>query len=726
MAKDVSIAFIAKDNLTNSINSMRNSTRNLTKDISEYKKIQNDVFNRKIEVKYDLTKAKEELKALTKAIKDNVEGSEQDWKKQQKKIQELENEYKNLNKAAKEASNAERRLSEDISKTKNTANIQGSGGGLSKLGSVKDFMAGIAGSDLIKMVSQELVNYGSFQATRTYGQGAGETIANVGGGAIQGAMAGALLGNVIPVIGPAIGAAIGGAIGAGTGALKDKAAKQEKIDDLFREDVKGLFNMTKEKSKSELDEGIKSATKREKDLISFSTLFGGDDIAKKFMGNAQKFASETPFETEDLVNVAKKLSAYGYKPDEIVDKNGNGIMKTVGNAGSALGMSNEDMSWVATSMGRMRSSDKATLEYLNPLIERGIPAVEYLAKASGKDIKQIYEMLSKGQIGGKQAVQVITDYMNKDYDGNMDKQSKTTAGLMSNIEDQQAIYNMKKGEGYNEERKKGLEGQIKFHEANSKNIEKANEALGVFQARLDNLKDEKINLAIKNAMESKEFNEADEAKKGMIIQKARVDGMLEFRKTDEFKLQQQADLALVDGIRTDASLLTGYYEAGVAFGNELSKGLEDETSKKVRSIVDGISSFFVNPFTRHRELPYEYGPTGPISQSVSVANLVKKDEPKTEGYKGVLNGYGNGPSLLPSPFKFKAVGTDRVPYDNYPALLHEGEKVLTKAQVNTVPVGGITINMNNTVREEADIDKIVSALTIELTKHQAGYGGEYK
>lgn len=51
----------------------------------------------------------------------------------------------------------------------------------------------------------------------------------------------------------------------------------------------------------------------------------------------------------------------------------------VGDAGAAMGLSTGDIGTVATYLGRMQSSDKATLEYLNPLNERDFSVFQWIA-----------------------------------------------------------------------------------------------------------------------------------------------------------------------------------------------------------------------------------------------------------------------------------------------------------------------------------------------------------
>ncbi|GEM_PF-6640423 len=67
----------------------------------------------------------------------------------------------------------------------------------------------------------------------------------------------------------------------------------------------------------------------------------------------------------------------------------------------------------------------------------------------------------------------------------------------------------------------------------------------------------------------------------------------------------------------------------------------------------------------------------------------------------------------------KAFGLNYIPYDNFPAILHEGERVLTASEAraadNMVP--SVIISGNSfTVREEADIDKIARQLVRQISK----------
>lgn len=131
---------------------------------------------------------------------------------------------------------------------------------------------------------------------------------------------------------------------------------------------------------SSLTTGSTLAAQRETDKISFSTLFGGEGIADTYLKNLVEMANNTPFLYDGLTGMSKTLAAYGYEADSILP-----VLQTIGDAGAALGQSASDMTAVAAAIGRMKSSSKTTLEYLNILNDRGIGAVGILAGAYGVD-----------------------------------------------------------------------------------------------------------------------------------------------------------------------------------------------------------------------------------------------------------------------------------------------------------------------------------------------------
>ena len=644
MSKDVSVAFKASDNLTKQVQDMRKGVNSLMRDVSSYRKVQDEAFNKKVEVKFEIEQAKRELKELGKAVKDNVSGSEQAFKDKQKSIELLSEEYRRLTKVAKEASKAENKLQEDISRTSNrNASRGGSQSVLETIGKI-----GIG-----NMVGESVQNLFTQSITSQFGQDVGGTVNSIFGGAVSGATYGAAAG--LP--GMAVGAVLGG-ISGGINAVSDY---NEKRDDMFREDVKNLYSNAKESTQTTLDSGIQRAGKWEQNKISFGTLLKGDENADRFLEDVRQFGAVTPFESEDLLETSKKLLTYGYGQNDILP-----LMTKIGDAGSALGMSTEDMNWVATSIGRMRSTDKTTLEYLNPLMERGIPAMDYLAKSLGKSKKAVYEMVSDGLIPGAKAAEIIANSMGEQYFGNMEKQSHTYEGLVSTLSDAQAELERAMGEGYNEERKKGLEQEIEtLNGPLAEQMKEANRLIGTFKADLENQHQQSLLDAVNDVMNNpenarnQEYMAAqaagDGATMGRLLEEAKVEAEIAYRGTEGYQLQQQADLLLVQNIQNDATINSSYYDYGRKMANQFSLGYQSGWFQRMSGIV----------------------------------------APSNGG--GLVGG-----SLEQAGVKGYATGLDRVPYNNMPALLHEGERVLTKVEADKQDKGAsVTPQISITVHNES-------------------------
>lgn len=95
-----------------------------------------------------------------------------------------------------------------------------------------------------------------------------------------------------------------------------------------------------------------------------------------------------------------------------------------------------------------------------------------------------------------------------------------------------------------------------------------------------------------------------------------------------------------------------------------------------------------------------------------------KDKPIIAKINKVFNGGDEG--------RGHASGLARVPYDNYPARLHQGEQVLSRREADEYrnnTSGGITFaKLADTiiVREEADIDKIIRGINRKIRLAKAG------
>lgn len=659
MSANASIVISAKDNYSSAIKKMQATQTSFRKDLKSLQKELDTLNKNKLTLNMDLSKAKRELKDAEKAF--GAVGDEAARLRLEAAQADYDNIRQNLDLVSRTAKQTARDMDNLTGVVSKSENRMGGAGGT---------LATLAKAGLFSMAGNAAADLGGVLASSAFGSQTGNAITSVLGGAASGAAMGS-------VAGPA-GTAIGAAVGALTGAVQAFTAQYSSKDDAFKSVVQDTYNEIKQAQAESLSSGSEIAASRETAQISFTTLFGDADVAQDFLSDVTDFANVTPFLFDDLTAMSKVLKTYGYTVEELLP-----TMQKIGDAGAALGMGQEDMAAIATYLGRMKTTGKATLEYLTPLLERGIPVWDYLAQASGIAKDEVQEMVTRGLVPGAKAAEIIADYMGDDFAGSMEQQSQTYAGLASTMQGMQDEMNNALGEGYNEQRKLGMQEQIEWLSGESgEAMKEANRLIGEWQASLENEKERLLRESMDAVMTSDAFAEADSVEKGRMLAAAQAEANAEYLKSDGYQLQQEANEKLVDDIQV--AMKDVYLDAGYNMGLKFSEGV----ANAIKDAGGGVASVIA------AELGGGYSGVSPRMEH-------------ERGY---------------------AYGIQRVPYDNFPALLHEGERVLTASQAREqggAPTVQVTGN-SFIVREEADIDRIATALCQKIADAQAAYVGEVR
>lgn len=679
--ESLSVYLTAKDGMSPVLVSITDKTKALDKESQELQqtfealqKANKGLIERKTELKRKLQEVNDEVKEAEKSFKKLGDEANSDaYEKAQERQQKLRDEIAATNKALRENQKTYKENIETIRK----GDLEGQGTSLS------DMAKGIFAGQIGQMFSASLGGLGQSVLTSAIGTPEASLVSDMLSSAISGGTAGAMFG--IPGI--IAGAVLGGVSGLVSGGTKIFEAK----DDAFKDYYGGLYDDVKDRSGEMTKSGSSTAAGREKDRISFRTLFGDGETADAYLDELVDLANHTPFLYGDLTAMSKTLATYGYSgragdKDYMLD-----TLRAIGDAGAALGMETSDMTAVAQALGRMKSSDKTTLEYLNILNDRGVGAVGYLADAYGVSQGDMYGMISKGQISGTEAVEIITAALRDAYAGAMEEQSRTFSGVTSTLEGLEQELENAGGDAYNSLRAVGQNAMVDAYGGElGEAIKEINAVMGENQARRENLQDQYMREALDavlngnqgkvfTAEQSAELAELSarytemkaryEASGGgdaeagaemeSLYEQAQALGQAYFDNSEFVKKLNDTELDEIQAIRDNTAGLENAAQASYQLSQELSKGMA------VRLIKENYGAAIAE------------GKGGELPELATVGGHVGLAEEKQEGYYG-YNGIWH-------PHAF---GLDRAPYDGYPALLHEGERVLTASQARAQDAGG--------------------------------------
>ena len=404
--------------------------------------------------------------------------------------------------------------------------------------------------------------------------------------------------------------------------------------------------------------------------MAFAQKLGSDEAADAYLERVKTMARDTNY-TYDEITGYSKLLLNTYDTEKTLS-----VLQTLSDASAGLNLDTSDVNMFISGLSRMRTTGKTTQEYLNYFSERGVDVYQALANSTGADKSQIAQMVTDGEIAGADAAEAILTYINETYGGLSEKLATTYDAMVDNLSDFQADMDAAMGEGYNEARKEGLQAQMDWMSGESgEAVEEANRAIGAWKAELENQKEQYIRDAMDAMMASDEYQtakaEGDAAEMGRLIMEAKVQGMNEYNASDGAQLALESEMALVESIRNDTVLNQNYWDAGYEKGQEFTKGMA-----AARRASSSVTYSYYGP---------EYDQT--YRQNSNIPTYA------------AASGY--------------ATGIDYVPYDNFPALLHQGERVQTAVEARSERAGfsGIQISMyGTTIREDADVDRVAEAL----------------
>lgn len=184
--------------------------------------------------------------------------------------------------------------------------------------------------------------------------------------------------------------------------------------------------------------GVGAAMTMESITAQFTVMAGSADRAASLVSEIADFAAHTPFNKLGLSEAGKTLMAFGLESEKVVP--------TLKMLGDVAGADQNKLNGLALVFGQIQSTGKLMGQDFLQLINQGFNPLTVMAKASGKSVEELKDLMAQGAISADdvtKAFQIATSEGGLFF-GNLEAQSQTLAGKLATLKDnvETALQNM--------------------------------------------------------------------------------------------------------------------------------------------------------------------------------------------------------------------------------------------------------------------------------------------
>jgi tape measure domain-containing protein len=223
-----------------------------------------------------------------------------------------------------------------------------------------------------------------------------------------------------------LGGGSGGGMFGGGGGASDFLAKGGLITNTLKE-IAGAMTGVQQA-------GLQYHRTVENAALGFEILTGSADKARKHLQFLEDSAPKLPFELTDIIRASGQLQAFGFDA-EFAQKHLAGIGDAASAAAAFTGSFQDGLMGVTLALGQMNSAGKLSLEEINQLTGRAVPALDILARKLGVTKERLRKEISLGKIDGKKSAELLIEGFQEAYGGLSARLAKTTSGRESNLAD---------------------------------------------------------------------------------------------------------------------------------------------------------------------------------------------------------------------------------------------------------------------------------------------------
>lgn len=180
--------------------------------------------------------------------------------------------------------------------------------------------------------------------------------------------------------------------------------------------------------------GVKIASDLEQAETRFASLLGSGEEAKAFLEDLKQFSLGTPFDIPSLTAASQRLLALGADADTVIP-----ILQAAGDAAQALGTGSAGVESISSALAKVQQTGQVTTRTLTELVNQGVPAFDFLAQKLGTDVPTAMKMVQDGVVDSGTFIAAFLEGTANKFGGAMEAQSKTFAGMISNVKDELAL-----------------------------------------------------------------------------------------------------------------------------------------------------------------------------------------------------------------------------------------------------------------------------------------------
>lgn len=156
-------------------------------------------------------------------------------------------------------------------------------------------------------------------------------------------------------------------------------------------------------------------------------LTGSAEAGEEAFAWIRDFTKNTPFQLEQVTDAFVRAKAFGLDPM-------NGTLQAVADQAAKTGGGMEALNGIVTALGQSYSKGKIQAEEMLQLVERGVPAWDLLAKATGNSVAELQKMTTAGQLGRRE-IKLLIDELGRAGTGAAEEQMSSLQGIVSNLSD---------------------------------------------------------------------------------------------------------------------------------------------------------------------------------------------------------------------------------------------------------------------------------------------------